>query len=186
MKFGHKFWKSCLYHPLPLPRATGPRFPPTLGCLGFTAPRKRSAEAETTPPKTEWNDSETINSSNCFVNSTSQTSELWIYCERKHWGWAHQRLGTLGSRSWQGTELMLQHVFSSSTHHANHVNEQMPTMRIMWTMFTRCSHDVHTMFTRCSLSSLLRMPMCAHSWRHWVQAWILSPLPWVWRGSQRP
>jgi hypothetical protein len=34
-----------------LPRLGHWAFPPTLGCLGFTAPRKRSAEAETTPPK---------------------------------------------------------------------------------------------------------------------------------------
>ena len=33
--------------------------------------------------------------------------------------------------------------FRSSTHHADHVIEPIPTIRMMWPMFTRCSHDVH-------------------------------------------
>ena len=89
--------------------------------------------------KRQWNDKFI----ELFVNSTSQTSELWIYCERKHWGWAHQRLGTLGSRSWQGTELMLQHV--SAVQHTTRIMSMNRCQRCE--LCERCSHDVHTMFT---------------------------------------
>ena len=116
-------------------------------------------------PQEKWNKSE-----RCEAKRKAETSwNIWnIYSWTLHCnsgGWADQRLSTLGSRSWQGTELMFQQ-FNT------------PRESCQWTDASDANYvnDVRTMFTRCSLSSLLRMPMCAHSWRHWVRAWVLCLL----------